>query len=347
MVPTPVDRGFERMKQQPMQPLKGAAMTSLKRSLLALMTALSIQSPVAIGAPRGDAETARTGILVPYLAANRLYGYANRRGELVLPARYHDASPFRRDLAAVRVDGKWGLIDRSGIQVVEAMYDGIREEPDGTFIARIYVPGRGYSGFLNLTVRALLPPYHSGYDRCYRISPAGRVIHKWKASDGFCKAPGRQPEPPETREGPPALTVEREPAGWVVRSSAGLTVSGHPYAERSLIRLITGDFAGSDPIAFATREAADGTWCVWDGHGNRIGCGYSDVGPAPPSFIGVQDDAAAWGVIDLAGNQILPFRYTKIGYRFVDGLTTFAEGGLVFYVDTDGREYVAPELRGR
>lgn len=323
-------------------------MTSSRRSLLALLTALSIQSSTAIGAPRSDTEEARTGILVPYLAANRLYGYANRQGEMVLPARYRDASPFRHDLAAVRVDGKWGLIDRSGEQVVEAMYDGMREEPDGSFIASIYVPGREYSGFLNLTLRALLPPYHSGFDRCYQISPRGRVSHRWKAADGFCEAPGREPEAPEAREDPPALTVEREPAGWVVRSSAGLTVSGHPYAERSRIRLITSDFADSGyPIAFATREAADGTWCVWDGNGNRIGCGYRDVGPAPPSFIAVQDDAAAWGVLDLAGNRILPFRYPKIGNRFVDGLTTFAEDGLIFYVDAEGREYVAPELRGR
>lgn len=323
-------------------------MISFKRSLLALLAALSIQSPGAFSAPRKGAETARTGMLVPYLAANRLYGYANRQGEMVLPARYHDARPFRRDLAAVRLDAKWGLIDRSGKPIGQAKYDGIQEEPDGTFIGRVYVPGKEYSGFLNLTLRALFPPYHDGYDQCFQISPAGRVSRKWKAPDGFCKAPARKPDSPQAREESPALTVERESAGWVVRSSAGSIVSNHPYAERSRIRLITSDFADfGSPIAFATQEAAEGAWCVWDDSGNRIGCGYRDVGPAPPSFIGVQDDALAWGVIDLGGNQVLPFRYTTIGHRFVDGLTTFDEDGLRFYVDAEGREYVAPELRGR
>ncbi|MEN5362411.1 WG repeat-containing protein [Brevundimonas intermedia] len=53
----------------------------------------------------------------------QLCGYVERgTGTPRIPKRYEVAKPFRNGLAAVRVDGRWGYIDRSGDLVIQPVY---------------------------------------------------------------------------------------------------------------------------------------------------------------------------------------------------------------------------------
>lgn len=53
----------------------------------------------------------------------QLCGYVERDTEtLRIPLRYEAAKPFRNGLAAVRIDGRWGYIDRSGDLVIRPAY---------------------------------------------------------------------------------------------------------------------------------------------------------------------------------------------------------------------------------
>lgn len=53
----------------------------------------------------------------------QLCGYVERDTEtLRIPMRYEAAKPFRNGLAAVRIDGRWGYIDRSGDLVIPPAY---------------------------------------------------------------------------------------------------------------------------------------------------------------------------------------------------------------------------------
>ena len=53
-----------------------------------------------------------------------LFGYINKKGEIIVMPQYIDADLFSHGLAAVRtVDGKWGFIDRSGAMVIPALFE--------------------------------------------------------------------------------------------------------------------------------------------------------------------------------------------------------------------------------
>ena len=54
------------------------------------------------------------------------YGYIDRTGTVVIPARYDEALEFLDGLAIVRQGEGWGAIDPAGNTVVPFMYDALR-----------------------------------------------------------------------------------------------------------------------------------------------------------------------------------------------------------------------------
>ena len=66
-----------------------------------------------------------TRILLPVNVCGS-FGYVDGQGNLAVPARYEAALPFATDWAAVRRNGKWGYIDRSGRETLAPQYDEAR-----------------------------------------------------------------------------------------------------------------------------------------------------------------------------------------------------------------------------
>ena len=68
-----------------------------------------------------------------------LYGFIDRKGELVIPAKFSSANNFHEEVAAVAVKGKpllWGIIDKSGDWVLEPKYAYIDWFEDGKASAK-------------------------------------------------------------------------------------------------------------------------------------------------------------------------------------------------------------------
>ena len=55
-----------------------------------------------------------------------LWGYANDRGAVIVPPRYHGAFAFSQGRAAVHRDGVWGYIDPTGREVIPLSFDDAR-----------------------------------------------------------------------------------------------------------------------------------------------------------------------------------------------------------------------------
>lgn len=51
------------------------------------------------------------------------WGFANTKGEEVIPAQYEEAKSFSNGLAAVQMDGKWGFINTDGLLVIDCQYE--------------------------------------------------------------------------------------------------------------------------------------------------------------------------------------------------------------------------------
>lgn len=67
---------------------------------------------------------------------NGKYGYVNKKGEIVIEARFDIAWPFEDNLAGVQIAGKWGFIDTTGKFIIEPQFDAITSFKDGVAVAK-------------------------------------------------------------------------------------------------------------------------------------------------------------------------------------------------------------------
>lgn len=50
-------------------------------------------------------------------------GYVDQQGNIIINPQFDDATPFREDLAAVKIGGKWGYINTDGIIAINPQFD--------------------------------------------------------------------------------------------------------------------------------------------------------------------------------------------------------------------------------
>lgn len=59
------------------------------------------------------------------------YGFLNKKGEMIVQPIYQNSSWFEEGLAAVQLDGKWGFIDTLGNMVIKPQFDHAESFGDG------------------------------------------------------------------------------------------------------------------------------------------------------------------------------------------------------------------------
>jgi hypothetical protein len=93
------------------------------------------------GCGYSSSETAAdvSGPLFP-APMNGAIGFINDHGKIVIPARYEGALPFSEGLAAVRHEGRWGYIDRSGNEVIRCLYRTAESFHGGVAIVNTGLP---------------------------------------------------------------------------------------------------------------------------------------------------------------------------------------------------------------
>lgn len=96
---------------------------------------------------------------------------------------YEEATAFRNGLALVRIDGKWGVINHRGIEVIAPKYDRIEDFENGYAKVKI----AGYTGLCDLNGNLLVQPNYE------RISFVGGGLFRVEQGDqiGYCDAEGR------------------------------------------------------------------------------------------------------------------------------------------------------------
>lgn len=99
---------------------------------------------------------------------NGKYGYINRNGQNIIPYKYDFASMFCEGLARVRLNGKYGFVDTSGQQVIVFKYNDATDFKDG--LASVSIGGK--TGFIDkteqwFTSRAEMMGSYSAFTRNY------------------------------------------------------------------------------------------------------------------------------------------------------------------------------------
>lgn len=91
------------------------------------------------------------------------YGYINKKGKLVIPAKYDFAYDFHENLALVRINNKHGFINKKGELVIPAKYDKAHSFEDGLALVQF----NNKWGFINKKEEWVIP---AQYDKAYTFS---------------------------------------------------------------------------------------------------------------------------------------------------------------------------------
>ena len=89
---------------------------------------------------------------------NGKYGFIDKNGKEVIPCNYDGASIFNEGLAAIKLNGKWGFIDRDGIEVIPHRYEEVYAFSEG-FVA---IKLNGKWGFIDKSGREVIPCKYDG-----------------------------------------------------------------------------------------------------------------------------------------------------------------------------------------
>lgn len=89
-----------------------------------------------------ESNSLQSEILIPY-RKGELWGYCNKKKKIIIPCQYHDAIPFKDNIAWVCLKNKWGTIDIKGTEITACKYvfdsyieDLLNNMTDNVFVAQ-------------------------------------------------------------------------------------------------------------------------------------------------------------------------------------------------------------------
>ena len=111
---------------------------------------------------------------------NKMIGYINKTGKIVIDFKYQDASDFKYGYASVKINGKYGIIDKTGKLVVKPEYEFTLCDNEEMFI---FVDNEK-RGWRNYQGRVIIPAVYDGVNRFYDSDYAPvKIGKKWGAVD--------------------------------------------------------------------------------------------------------------------------------------------------------------------
>ena len=115
---------------------------------------------------------------------NGKWGFIDKTGAMVIPAKYDVACPFIEGLASVKINGKWGSIDKTDTMVIPAKYDGAGSFSEG--LAAVYIAGK--YGFIDKSGTIVIP---AKYDDAWYFSN-GKALVKLNGRKFFIDRNGNE-----------------------------------------------------------------------------------------------------------------------------------------------------------
>jgi hypothetical protein len=217
--------------------------------------------------------------LTPLAYEKSKWGFIDRTGAVVVPARYSRVDDFSGGLAPVKVGGthaaggKWGFIDRTGKEVIPPQFDWARPFREG--LAAVQVGGRW--GFVDTAGKLVIPPRFEAVERFYEERAAVQEGGRW----GFIGPDGAYRIPPRF---------------------AGASVFSEGLA------------AVREPLPPGAKEEERAPWKYIDRTGAvafEIGPEYDYAGSFHEERAGV-NRGGAWGFIDRTGKLVVEPRYDSV-----------------------------------
>lgn len=284
--------------------------------------------------------------LFPAATSAGVWGYVDKTGAMVIPARFAEAAPFSGGLAAVRPEalGPWGYIDQTGKTVIEPQFADAAGFSEGLAPVRLDVNGSW--GFADTTGAVVIPPqfadareFSEGLARVRSGQESGYVDGegKWAIRMADYEAVGEF-------TGGLALVYQRSTDlygfinkdGGVAITPAYADAWGFSEGLAAVCLPTTGDDSPTSGLyGFIDK---DGDWVIQPK--------FADARPFSEGLAAAQSTADGnWGYVDITGEPVIPGQWDEAG-MFRQGLALVAlvvgdneDGYLVYgyaYIGMDG-----------
>jgi hypothetical protein len=116
-----------------------------------------------------------------------LYGYINRKNEILIPFKFKDAHAFGEERTAVSHGNKWSFIDRKGKLIAPYQFDDVKDFFHGE--ADVYI--RPKVGMMNRNGKIIAPVKYDAFGGLRKDTFSYRVGDKW----GFISRKGHEVTP--------------------------------------------------------------------------------------------------------------------------------------------------------
>jgi WG containing repeat len=243
---------------------------------------------------------------------DRKFGYIDRTGQIVIPAKFERADDFSEGLASVEIDKKSGCIDRTGKLVIPAKYEYIYPFENG--LAKVVNLDRSEA-----TIVGEASPLgnHTG-----QIVPSPKSLIKadWQqfgqnGKYGYTRPDGSVAIPAQYDFSADMFSEDR---AWVMIGKLG-------YGER---------------IGYINRQGKAITPPRFD-YLAGVGTGNFHGGLARVC------EKSKCGYIDKNGKVVIPLKFDDAAQKFSDGLAWVKIGDRLGYIDRTGKVVIQPQFRFR
>lgn len=262
-----------------------------------------------------------------HVRLNDKWGYIDKTGTEVIPCQYDGANGFSEGLAAVELNGKYGYIDKSGTLVIPYKYDLVSEFSDG--LASVKLNEKW--GFINKNATEVAPCKYDDYYPTDLFSREGFVIiigNKYGATDKNGKEviPCKYDDITGFSQGLSAAKLNEK---WGYIDANGKVVIPFKY-----------DGAGGFFGELACVELGWEKFFIDKNDKKVAPCPYASIYPCDEVKISKVECNDKWGYIDTTnGKEIVPCKYEHTDY-FSEGLGIVRLNGKYGYVDTNGTEVI-------
>ena len=118
-----------------------------------------------------------------FVRLNNKWGVIDKTGEIIIPLEYEKLSSFSEGLAAIQSNNKWGFIDKTGKIIIPFEYDGAGLFSEG--LAGVELNGK--SGFIDKTGKIIVPLDYNQFSNFSEELAGIKLNNKW----GFIDKTGK------------------------------------------------------------------------------------------------------------------------------------------------------------
>lgn len=309
--------------------------------------------------------------LTPYISKGKM-GYANKHTrEIVIPCKYDHANSFSDGLARVKLNGKWGFIDKYGNEVIPCRYEraysfseglsGIKINGEYAYIDKLgkviisckYDEVKSFSeglasfkvngkwGYIDKTGREVIP---AKYESAFLLKE-GLACVKFNDKYGYIDKVGSIVMPFEYGY----ATSFSDGLACVSRDYDGGIKGTFGYIDKSGKLVIPYKYGYAKPFSEGlanVRYELFGNCGFIDKHGKEVLPFIykdADIFNEGLTYVRSGADSRLYGYMDKAGKIMIPCKYDS-AYPFSKGLAFVELNGKSGYIDIFGNE-MFPENR--